>query len=366
MADFNSILPKLVLPTVFFGYALWVSGTFIVDAAQYQKELPTAAHSVMVGEFTAKLEDLYKDRLPYRTLSTDLIGAARYIVFGEGRKGVVVGQDGWLFSSEEYRVSDNEAERLQEAVDVIAAVQDQLAKQGTDLLVLPLPAKAEIYREYTPYPDLSDRMGSRYAAFRDSLAARNVRTIDARAALLGAKSEVQVFLKGDTHWSPQGATIVAEATAKAAGPLGGATLFTLSETKKLPVEGDLTKFIISPQYASYVRLAPEQVTVMSASAPASEAADALDIFGGEPVEVALVGTSYSANENWSFGPSLMAALGADIVNFAEEGRGPFAPMAEYLDSDLVRQTPPKLVIWEFPVRYLTDPDALAAMTTEKE
>jgi alginate O-acetyltransferase complex protein AlgJ len=57
----------------------------------------------------------------------------------------------------------------------------------------------------------------------------------------------------------------------------------------------------------------------------------------------------------------MAAVGADVVNFAEEGHGPFAPMADYLDSDLAKNTPPKVVIWEFPVRYLTDPTAIAAM-----
>jgi alginate O-acetyltransferase complex protein AlgJ len=357
----SSTLPKLVLPTVFFGYALWVSGSFFADASQYRNELPAAVDSVMVGEFTAKLEDIYKDRLPYRMLSTDLIGAARYMVFGEGRKGVVVGQDGWLFSSEEYRVADNETKRLTEAADVIASVRDQLAKQGTDLLVLPLPAKADVYREYTAYPGLSDQMAERYSAFRKELSARNINTVDARASLLAAKSGDQMFLKGDTHWTPEGAQAVALGTAEALGPLADAIPFTISEAKTLPIEGDLTKFIVSPQYASFVSLDPEEVTVLSASAQSSEPAQAVDIFGAQSIEVALVGTSYSANENWSFGPSLMAAVGADVVNFAEEGHGPFAPMADYLDSDLAKNTPPKVVIWEFPVRYLTDPTAIAAM-----
>ena len=30
-------------------------------------------------------------------------------------------------------------------------------------------------------------------------------------------------------------------------------------------------------------------------------------------------------------------------------------MLDYLASDEVRDAPPALVIWEFPVRYLTDP-----------
>lgn len=366
MAISPSILPKLVLPTVFFGYALWVSGSFLADASQYRNELPGAVNSVMVGEFTAKLEDIYKDRLPYRMISTDLIGAARYMVFSEGRKGVVVGQDGWLFSSEEYRVADNETKRLEEAANMIASVRDQLATQGTDLLVLPLPAKADIYREYTAYPSLTDQMAERYAAFRSALSARGINTVDARASLLAAKTGNQMFLKGDTHWTPQGARAVAAGTAEALGPVTEAMPFSISETKTLPIEGDLTKFIVSPQYASFVSLAPEHITVLNASSQAFEAPQAVDIFGGSSIEVALVGTSYSANENWSFAPSLMAEIGADVVNFAEEGHGPFAPMASYLDSDLSKNTPPKVVIWEFPVRYLTDPAAIAAMTTEKE
>jgi alginate O-acetyltransferase complex protein AlgJ len=366
MSSFNSVLPKLVLPGVFFGYALWVSGSFLVDASQYHQELPGAVDSLIVGDFTAKLEDIYKDRLPYRSTSTDLIGAARYLVFGEGRKGVVVGSGGWLFSDEEYRTASDEQKSLGEATDMIAQVRDRLAEQGTDLLVLPLPAKADIYREYAAYPSLSNHMAERYAQFRKALGDRDIKTVDARKALLEGKVEGQMFLKGDTHWSPAGAAAVASATAEMVGSLGSAASVALSEGETLPVEGDLTKFIVSPQYASLVSLAPEQVTVLQASTTASTETSALDIFGGQTIDVALVGTSYSANENWSFGPSLMAAMGTDVVNFAEEGHGPFLPMAKYLKSDLATQTPPKLVIWEFPVRYLTDPAALAPMTAEQE
>lgn len=360
------VLPKLVLPSVFFAYAFWVSGSFVVDASQYYKDLPTDAASVIEGQFTAKLETTYKDRLPYRAASTDLVGAARYLVFGEGRKGVVVGNDGWLFSSEEYRTADDETLSLAEAARVVGDVRDQLAAAGSTLVVVPLPGKADIYREHTAYPSLSDAMAARYALFRAALEAQDIATVDVRSAMLAAKSDVQMFLKGDTHWSPEGAAIVADATARVTGSMVASQPFTLSAGDTLPVEGDLTKFIVSPQYASYVSLAPEQVTLLKAAPEASDAQPALDIFGGQAIDVALVGTSYSANEKWSFAASLMGAMGADIVNFAEEGHGPFRPMHDYLLSDLANDTPPKLVIWEFPVRYLTDPEALVAMTSQQD
>ena len=41
-----------------------------------------------------------------------------------------------------------------------------------------------------------------------------------------------------------------------------------------------------------------------------------------------------------------------VLNLAEEGKGPIAPMRAFLDSATLRDTPPEVVIWEFPIRYL--------------
>ena len=68
--------------------------------------------------------------------------------------------------------------------------------------------------------------------------------------------------------------------------------------------------------------------------------------------MALVGTSYSADERWNFAGALRQALGSDLVNFAEDGRGPLLPMLKFLQSDDFKNAPPRLVIWEFPERYL--------------
>jgi alginate O-acetyltransferase complex protein AlgJ len=67
--------------------------------------------------------------------------------------------------------------------------------------------------------------------------------------------------------------------------------------------------------------------------------------------VALVGTSFSAKSDWNFLGFLQNALAAEVLNFSAEGQGPFAPMQTFLASDTFKNTPPKLVIWEIPVRY---------------
>jgi alginate O-acetyltransferase complex protein AlgJ len=89
---------------------------------------------------------------------------------------------------------------------------------------------------------------------------------------------------------------------------------------------------------------------------------ATDLFGAGGADVVLVGTSYSANADWSFVEVLKTALGRDVLNYAEQGQGPARPMLAYLASPDVQDAPPQVVIWEFPIRYLADPtiwDALA-------
>ncbi|RYZ67063.1 MAG: hypothetical protein EOP08_03570, partial [Proteobacteria bacterium] len=119
-------------------------------------------------------------------------------------------------------------------------------------------------------------------------------------------------------------------------------------------EGDLSKFIVTGGLAPLVGLGPESVTPYQTTTSAD--ASSGDIFGPSSIPYVLTGTSYSANELWSFADSLKAALGADVLNMAEEGKGPIAPMRALLASDTLKDSPPETVIWEFPVRYLGQPE----------
>jgi alginate O-acetyltransferase complex protein AlgJ len=92
-----------------------------------------------------------------------------------------------------------------------------------------------------------------------------------------------------------------------------------------------------------------------------DAAGGLDLFGDSgPPPLVLVGTSYSANPNWSFVEALKLSLSQDVINYAREGQGPVAPMKILLQK-MDRAAPPPVVIWEFPVRYLSDPALLDAV-----
>ena len=86
---------------------------------------------------------------------------------------------------------------------------------------------------------------------------------------------------------------------------------------------------------------------------ADTAADSQDaLFADSEVPVTLVGTSYSANPNWNFVGALKQALRSDVINDSKDGHGPILPMLAYLKSDAFKNTPPQVLIWEFPERYL--------------
>lgn len=356
MPSLRQYISLLLLPTTFFGYALYANSALLMNAASPEAQASEAKDLslsyVIDGEATRDLDTLYKNELPHRAASVGLFGNARYALLGAGRKGVIVGEDGWFFSAEEFKnVSSAD---IYAAVDRIAEVQRDLDARGIRLVLAPLPAKSDIYAEEVPYLVRGPAMAETYNTFAAALKDRGIVTADTRPALLAAKPFGEVFLKSDTHWSPSGAKATAEAV-QTSLQVAGIALPSESVTAQwqTPVSlwGDLTKFVTSPDYAPTVGLTQESVPIYRTTVNA--AADGADIFGDDTaVPVMLVGTSYSANENWSFADFLRQSLRADVVNVAKEGLGPGVPMMDLLAGVALDETTPTVVVWEFPIRYL--------------
>jgi alginate O-acetyltransferase complex protein AlgJ len=86
---------------------------------------------------------------------------------------------------------------------------------------------------------------------------------------------------------------------------------------------------------------------------------ATDLFATAEVPMTVVGTSYAADARWNLASRLEAAMGGTFVlDAAEVGRGPAAPMVAYLAGEAYRSTRPRVVVWEVPERYLDDTAAL--------
>ena len=315
-------------------------------------EMKAAGTDVVQGGLTRSFEAHYDEVFPVKTFGTNLWGAIQYALFREGRSGVVVGANGWLYTSEEFSAYPNGDAQVDAHLDLIRQVRDRLRERGTELTVAVLPAKVRLYPEYaTPHRPASmhERL---YERIHAGLSARGVRAPDLLAALESCKGQGAVFLRTDTHWTPEGASCSAHALAAAIAPRGnGASRYSSEVGAPEEHQGDLMKFLPLAPYFSALMPSADLLVVRSTVAASSGSAEA-DLLGDAPAPtVVLVGTSYSADRRWNFDGALRESLGEDVLNLAQSGHGPFEPMLAYLDRPQEGPAPARL-IWEIPERYL--------------
>ena len=278
-------------------------------------------------------------------------GAIDAGLFGQGRPGVLVGANGWLFSREEYATVPDAAAAIAVWSDRIALVRDELAQLGVRLVVAPVPSKASLAAEHAPAP-LPAAAAQRYDALVDALEASGVIVSDLRPALARVNDP---FLRTDTHWTPGGAAAAAlsiAATVRERAPFTslGETRFETTPTDPEERYGDLTAFLDLGPLLEHLGPPPDVIAVPHTT---SLAPPATDLFGSVEVPVALVGTSYSADPAWNTVGALREALGSDVIDAALTGLGPWEPMHRYLTGEALRSSPPEVVIWEIPERYVT-------------
>jgi len=166
-----------------------------------------------------------------------------------------------------------------------------------------------------------------------------------------AASSQSLFFRSDTHWTPTGASIIAQATADYWRSEVGATSIDLTFSTEAQavqkLEGDLMSFIpLAPWFSSWGP-GPEYFR------PSQTYAQASDLFASTEINTLLVGTSYSADERWNFAGFLKQALGRDLANYSAKGQGPYRPMHKLL-TDISVFDGVDLVVWEIPERYLMD------------
>ncbi len=276
-------------------------------------------------------------------MGTNLWAALDFTLFNEGRPGVVLGRDQWLFSDEEFKPDASAGQQMQDNLALIRGVRDTLQQRNIELVLAIVPAKARVYAEYLGKEQPASLHGELFNQFHAQARQANVFAPDLLAPLQQAKARGQVFLRTDTHWTPMGAEVVAQSLGEAVKRqqlLKAEPQAYITEAgKSAPYKGDLTNFLpLDPLFSD---LLPQTQ---------GEGDDAL--FADASIPVALVGTSYSANPHWNFLGALQQALHSDVANYAEDGHGPIQPMLKFLQSDAFKNTPPQVVVWEFPERYL--------------
>ncbi len=306
------------------------------------------------GEWASAYEAEFNKSLAIRQPAIDTWGVLEYALFRNGRDGVLIGEDGWLFTSEEFKQNPERDEAVEEKLELATRAKEILAKQGSSLVVVLIPAKARIYQEHLGRYALPSYNRDVYENFVASLQGLEIPVVSLQEPLSAAKQNQDVFLKTDTHWTPYGAEVVAKTIAEVVAKqqllpsLNSATFTTTQKETLTPHQGDLLNYLPLGNLQTSLGPVFDELSERTTEGEASGG-----LFGSSSIPVALVGTSYSANPLWNFEGALKEALGADVLNVANQGEGPVVPMLEYLDSQALKDTPPELVLWEIPERFLT-------------
>ncbi len=311
---------------------------------------------VLDGMAAHDFEHYYDRSFPVRTMGTNIWAAISYVLFNEGRPGVVIGQHGWLYTDEEFRTYPEAEQHIRNNLATIGRVADFLARRGVGLVMVVVPAKARVYPEYLGRRHPAPVRAGLYDRLLGMLQRAGIPAPGLLAALSAGRAGGPVFFRTDTHWTPHGAEVAAHAVAEVIFlnhllPPGEQRYVTEHLAPRLHA-GDLLSYLPLAPWCS--RLLPPRDTLVPRRTwlRTDNEDDLLFADETEPAMVALVGTSYSADSRWNFAGALRTELGRDLVNYAEKGKGPIEPMLRYLRSDDFAATPPGLVLWEFPERYL--------------
>lgn len=145
------------------------------------------------------------------------------VVFGRGEELFL--RDGlrylWTPSFDQPRATRvADLEPTVEGSDPLAVILDfhqQLQRHNIELMLLPVPAKATVQPDRMSRGSAADARPQNpgFEEFLGHLTTAGVAVFDPTERLLQARREqTRVFLEGDTHWSPEGMRLVAEALAE--------------------------------------------------------------------------------------------------------------------------------------------------------
>ncbi|GAB3389411.1 alginate O-acetyltransferase AlgX-related protein [Azotobacter armeniacus] len=258
----------------------------------------------------------------------------------------------WLFRTQEdlrteFGTSPEGYRRLKQ-------LRDALKSYGVELVVVYQPTRGMVnYDKLAP---------AQRASFDFDRALKNYRQTLKRFEELGLRvpdltpltdehAKPAFYFRGDQHWTAYGAERTARIVAETVKRIPGfddipQKEFVTRKIGRMGKRGTLHRVAGQLCGTSYAFEHSDQFF----TEPKGESGGD-DLFGesGLP-QITLVGTSHSG-QNYNFAGFLSEHIGAEILNVAFPGGGLEGSMIEYLGSDEFRQSPPKILIWEFSPLY---------------
>jgi hypothetical protein len=286
-----------------------------------------------------------------------VVQSLQFFVLREAGEKALVGHAGWLFYqpgvsylTQRARPVDSTAN---DAVTAVTRFRDDLAARGIHLIVMPAPNKESVYPDqlarWAAPP--TQAIGEETRAFLAQCAAAGVEVVDLFALYRAARksSDTPLYLEQDSHWTPVGMKMAANAVAARIVERGwlvpGTTPY---DARPAPVQelGDLVRMIRSPQIEARVTpqaIATEQVVRRDTGAPfAADAAPEALVLGDSFLRIYQRDPPGGAG----FVAHLALALGRPVAGIISDGGA-----STLVRQDLFRRPKllarAKVVVWEF-------------------
>ena len=167
-------------------------------------------------EIDAYLNDRFGLREKMIRLHKDLIRPL------EDTKVAVIGASGRMYALPDDMLAQSAGhvfrpQKVAEAVDMIAAMNEALARRGVRFLVAVPPNSSTIYQDDLPGWARNPGKKTEYDLLLEELAARRVKAVDLRPALKAARASGPTYLFNDLHWNVRGAIAGFNAVVEADG-----------------------------------------------------------------------------------------------------------------------------------------------------
>ncbi len=170
------------------------------------------------GQIDAFLKDRFGLRHAMIRLHKDLTHA----VFFKANPYILIGRDGRMFYQGDEMVRQSAGRVLRDrrvaaSAAMLVAMRDALAERGIGFLVTVPPNSSTIYPDDLPAWAQNDGRKTEYDLLFADLAAHGVKTVDLRPVMKAARSEGEVYLMYDAHWTARGALAGFNAVVEADG-----------------------------------------------------------------------------------------------------------------------------------------------------
>jgi hypothetical protein len=230
-----------------------------------------------------------------------------------------------LFGRKAEGDGERRPEEWTDPIAVLADLHEQFRERGIHLVVVPIPVAPVIYPEklWPGYPlEAGPAWNPDYGLWKKHLADAGVDLLDLGDALWDAKATAKapLFLKTDTHWSPEGMAVAADRIAAHVKPLLNGFEPRSFAARNVPsgTAGELERMLdLPPGWSPFSPLEFEITEVLQGDQLATP---------GDKAPVLLLGDSFATiyneeGEAAGLPAHLMLRLGTGVQSIAEAGGG---------------------------------------------